>query len=259
MPRPRTYQTEAVIIKKTKLGEADRILTLYTLDMGKIQGVAKGIRRPRSKLAGHLELLTYSQVTFARGRSLDTIIGSQTIESFLPLKSDLNLIAYTLYLTELVNQFTAEHIENQALFRLLIETMHRLDKASNIEILLRYFELHLLDTSGYRPQLQECVMCRQPLQPVTNLFSSSAGGMLCPDCRRNQEVVLSVSVDGLKVLRWLQDGDFDAAMRLKIDNNLSRELETVTRNYIKFVLERELKSISWLDSLKTDFQTFPSL
>ena len=80
MPKPRTYQTEAVIIKKVKLGEADRILTLYTPHLGKIQGVAKGVRRPRSKLAGHLELLTHSQVSLARGRNLDTIIGSQTID-----------------------------------------------------------------------------------------------------------------------------------------------------------------------------------
>ena len=79
MPKPRNYQTEAIIIKKTKLGEADRILTLYTPHLGKIQGVARGVRRPRSKLAGHLELLTHSQVSLARGRNLDTITGSQTI------------------------------------------------------------------------------------------------------------------------------------------------------------------------------------
>src|SRR5512136_3128624 len=102
MPKPRTYQTEAVIIKKTKLGEADRVLTLCTPDLGKIQAVAKGVRRPRSKLAGHLELLTHSLVSLARGRNLDTIIGSQTINSFLPLKTDLSLASRALYVTELV-------------------------------------------------------------------------------------------------------------------------------------------------------------
>jgi DNA repair protein RecO (recombination protein O) len=189
MLRPRTYQTEAVIIKKTKLGEADRILTLYSRDIGKIQGVAKGIRRPRSKLAGHLELLSYSQVTFARGRSIDTIIGSQTIDSFLPLKNSLDLTAYALYAAEMVNQFTPEHQENQALFQLLVETMQRLGGAAVPQLLLRYFELHLLEISGYRPQLQECVACRRPLEPVTNLFSSSAGGVLCAECRRNHELI----------------------------------------------------------------------
>ena len=98
MPEPRSYQTEAIIIKKIKLGEADRILTLYTPDRGKVEAVAKGVRRPKSKMAGHLELLTYSQIRLARGRNLDTIIGSQTLDSFMPLKEDLWLTSLGLYL-----------------------------------------------------------------------------------------------------------------------------------------------------------------
>lgn len=250
MPKPRTYQTEAIVIKKTKLGEADRILTLYTPGLGKIQAVAKGIRRPRSKLAGHLELLTYSQISFARGRNLDTITGSQTIDSFLPLKSDLSLTAYTLYVTELVNQFTAEHVEDRPLFQLLLDTMRRLCLTENRELLLRHFELHLLKEVGYRPQLQECVVCRQPLKPVVSYFSTSGGGMLCPDCRLSQNMVHPLSVEALKVLRWLQDSDFDTVSRLQMETELSQELEMVNRNYIKYLLEREVKSVNWLDSLR---------
>ena len=250
MPKPRTYQTEAIIIKKTKLGEADRILTLYTPDLGKIQAVAKGIRRPRSKLAGHLELLTHSMVSFARGRNLDTIIGSQTSDSFLLLKSDLSLTAYALYITELVNQFTPEHVEDHFLFRLLLDTLHQLSQTPNRELLLRHFEIHFLGQVGYRPQLKECVMCRKPLQPTINYFSPGAGGILCPDCRLRQNLVYSISVDALKVLRWLQDSDFDIVSRLKMEPELSRELEMVNRNYIRYLLEREVKSVAWLDSLR---------
>ena len=185
MSKPRTYQTEAIIIKKTKLGEADTILTFYTPHLGKIQGFAKSLRKPKSKLAGHLELLTHSQVSLARGRNLDTVIGSQTINSFLPLKSDLKLSAYALYATELTNQFTAEHDENQPLFRLLLETLHNLCQADDTDLTLRYFELHLLHEVGYRPQLQHCVSCHSPLEPITNSFCLSVGGMLCPGCVRN--------------------------------------------------------------------------
>src|SRR4030043_1551122 len=109
MSKPRNYQTEAIITKKTKLGEADRILTLYTPHLGKIQVVAKGVRRPRSKMAGHLELLTHSLVSLARGRNLDTVTGSQTINSFLPLKSDLWLTSCALYTAQLINQFSDAH------------------------------------------------------------------------------------------------------------------------------------------------------
>jgi len=258
MPKPRTYQTEAIIIKKIKLGEADRILTLYTPRLGKIQGVAKGVRRPRSKLAGHLELITHSQVTLARGRNLDTIIGSQTIDSFLPLKSNLWLISCTLYVTELINQFAAEHVENYSLFQLLLEIMHHLCQAGDIELVLRYFELHLLNEVGYRPQLQQCVSCRSLLKPVTNAFSPTDGGVLCPKCHQRRSLVYPLSVNALKVLRLLQDSNYDTVSKLKMNSELSQELDEVMSHYLEYLLDREVKSAAWLDILRTQAkQTAP--
>ena len=251
MSKPRTYQTEAIIIKKTKLGEADRILTLYTPHLGKIQAVAKGVRRPRSKLSGHLELLTHSLVSLARGRNLDTIIGSQTINSFLPLKSELQLTSYGLYATELVDQFAADHIENYPLFQLLLETLQQLCQVANNDLVSRYFELHLLNEVGYRPQLQQCVSCRQPLEPTTNSFSSSAGGMLCPGCRQSQPLTYPVSVNALKVLRLLQSSDYSTVVKLRMTPGLSQQLEEVLRIYIKYLLEREVKSAAWLDTIRS--------
>jgi len=250
MPKPRTYQTEAVIIKKTKLREADRILTLYTPHLGKIQGVAKGVRRPRSKLAGHLELLTHSQVSLARGRNLDTIIGSQTIDSFLPLKSDLWLTSCALYVTELINQFTADHIENYSLFRLLIETMHRLSRPDDNELVLRYFELHLLNEVGYRPQLRQCVSCHSLLKVVTNTFSPADGGILCPRCSQRRPLTYPLSVDAIKVLNLLQGSDYDTAGAQKMAPELSHELDEVLSHYLEYLLEREVKSAAWLDTLR---------
>jgi len=255
MTKPRTYQTEAIIIRKIKLGEADRILTLYTPHLGKIRAVAKGVRRPRSKLAGHLELLTYSQVSLARGRNLDTIIGSQTINSFLTLKSDLELISYALYATELIDQFTADDVENHPLFRLLLETMEHLCQGGAHELALRYFELHLLNLVGYRPQLQQCVSCQSTLEPANNSFCPGAGGVLCPNCRQNQ-LAYPISVEGLNGLRLLQGDDYNTARQLEINQELSDELEGVMRNYLKYLLEREVKSTAWLDTLKERKATF---
>src|SRR4030065_546008 len=122
MSTPREYQTKAIVIKKTKLGEADSILTFFTPSLGKIQGFAKSLRKPKSKMAGHLELLTYSTVSFSRGRgNIDTITGAQTINAFLTLKNDLWLTSCGLYIAELVHQFTAEHQENFGLFQLMLD------------------------------------------------------------------------------------------------------------------------------------------
>jgi DNA repair protein RecO (recombination protein O) len=250
MARPRNYQTEAIIIKKTKLGEADRILTLYTPDLGKIQAVARGVRRPKSKMAGHLELLTHSKISLARGRNLDIVTGAQTIDSFLPLKTDLWLTSYGLYIIELVNQFTPDQSEDGALFHLMLETLTNLCISDNQVLLLRYFELKMLEMTGFRPQLHECVSCHQPLAPLVNSFSAGTGGMLCPLCALKQPFSFEVSVNALKVLRFIQDNNFTAVSRLKINSSLARELEALTRHYLRYLLEREVKSVAWLDTLR---------
>ena len=250
MSRPRTYQTEAIIIKKTKLREADIIFTLYTPHLGKIQAFAKSVRKTRSKMAGHLELLTHSQVSLARGRNLDTITGSQTINSFLPLKSDLWLTSCGLYVIELVNQFTPDNVESLSLFQLLLATLGQLCRTGNRDLALRYFELHLLSEVGYQPQLHQCVSCQKPLEPVVNSFSPGSGGMLCPDCATSHPSSHLLSVNAQKVLRLLQNSDYSTVDRLKIDAGLSRELERVINSYLRYLLERDIKSATWLDTLR---------
>ncbi len=250
MTSPRNYQTEAIVLKKTKLGEADTILTLYTPHLGKIQGFARSLRKPKSKLAGHLEMLTHSQISLVRGRNLDTITGSQTITSFLPLKTNLELTSRGLYVIEMVDKFTAGHIENYPLFRLLLETLERLCEENNGELVLRFFELHLLEEVGYRPQLQHCVDCRKELEPEDNAFNPLKGGILCPDCNPGQFPSHPISTNALKVLRLIQSGDYGTASRLIIKPELASELEGVLRNYVRYLLEREVKSVAWLDTLK---------
>jgi len=128
--------------------------------------------------------------------------------------------------------------------------MEQLCQAGNNELVLRYFELHLLNEVGYRPQLQQCVACHQPLKPITNSFCSGAGGMLCPNCRQSQSLAYPVSVNALKVLRLLQSSSYSTVNRLKMNRELSHQLETVMRDYLKYLLEREVKSAVWLDALK---------
>ena len=131
----------------------------------------------------------------------------------------------------------------------------QLCQTSKSELVLRYFELQLLNEVGYRPQLQHCVTCHQPLKPVINSFCSSAGGVLCPDCYQHQPLSRPISVNALKVLRLLQNSDYGTVSRLAQDQELSRELEAITRDYLKYHLEREIKSAAWLDTLRVSRTT----
>ncbi|MCL2281446.1 MAG: DNA repair protein RecO [Dehalococcoidia bacterium] len=253
MSNTRTYQTPAIVIKKTKLGEADRILTLYSPTLGKIQGVAKAVRKPKSKLSGHLEMLTYSQVTLVRGKSIDTIIGSQTLNAFLAVKNDLDLISCALYMAEMVSQFTPVETEDSPIFELLLHSIEQLPISADRNLSLRYFELHLLSQAGYRPELGKCVLCRKTLDTTTNSFAPSAGGILCPSCQRlGRHYGYTISWDGLEVMRFIQDGDWESVSITPIDATILNEVERMLRSYMRHILEKDIKSTTWLDSIKHD-------
>jgi len=90
MAQPRVYSTPAIVLRQRKLGDADKILTLYTARLGKLDAVAKGVRRARSRMAGHVEPLTQANVQLAKGKSLDVLTQVETIESFQALRDDLD-------------------------------------------------------------------------------------------------------------------------------------------------------------------------
>ena len=252
MPKPRTFQTPAIIIKKTRLGEADTIFTMYTSHLGKIQGIAKSVRKTVSRLAGHLELLTYSQVTLARGKNIDAITGSQTINAFLPIKNDLDLISCGLYMLELVNQFTPDETADPGLFDLLLTSLERLSRGSDCQTLLRFFELRLLRHAGYHPELTKCVVCRKPLageKPV--FFSPGAGGLVCASCDQVRHYhAYELSPSGIRLLRLFQSGDWQDVSQVVADDVFLHEVERLMQDYIRFILEREIKSAAWLDTLE---------
>jgi len=249
MPVPRTYKTEAVILRHADLGEADRLLTLYTPDHGKIRAVARGVRRMKSRLGGHIEPLMHCSLMLSRGRNLETISQSQVIEGFASIRGDLDLTARAMYLAELTDVFTSEHIENYPVYKLLLDALHHLSRTSRDNLLFRYFEMRLLEYMGYRPQLRKCLGCRRPVEPVENFFSASGGGVLCPNCAHMEPVVRSVSVNALKVMRLLQQGEYAKASQLRLAANLSIELERILQGYIRYLLERELRSTTFLDRL----------
>jgi DNA repair protein RecO (recombination protein O) len=252
MSTPKVYKTEAIVLKRIILGEADKILVLYTPDMGKISAIAKGSRRPKSKLAGHLELLTHSQMMLARGQNLDVISQSETISGFLPLRNDLWRTSIALYAAELVDQLTEEHIGNFPVYRLLLETLHHISESDDGELALRYFELNLLTHLGYKPELYECLRCKAQIEPKENYFSVSDGGVLCPGCRTKASLCRPISLNALKTLRYWQSNDYEKSRKVKISAELMQELELVLRQYIRYILERDLKSTAWLDRLKRE-------
>lgn len=238
-------------MRKVRLGEAARVLTILTPHAGKVAAVAKGVCRSQSKMSGHLELFTHSQLELARGRNLDTVVNCQTINSFHHLKNNLLGMAYATYFCELADAFCERDLECHSLFLLLIQCLKQLEHNINdAELVRSYFEMHCLIESGYCPQSRLCVNCSQKIKEETNYFCLKSGGIMCPACAQFESFSFAVSVPAIKILRLLSEEKLDVCLRLKVKNEQFAELNQILGRFISFILERQLRTPSWIAKTK---------
>ena len=247
----RTYRAEAIVLKTLDFGEADRILTLLTRHFGKVRVVAKGIRRPTSRLSGHAEPLAHATFQMARGRELDVLTGAESRATYRTMRDDLGRIAAGWYVAELADRFTVDHAPSAPVFDLVETALRHLEAGHAPALVCRWFDLHLLDRSGFRPELGRCVQCEGALLETQNVWSALAGGVICAGCLRTPEHVgVPLSVRALKSMRFLLASDFDAASRLRIDDALALELERSLRGFLHVVIERDVQAARLIEEIR---------
>ena len=149
--RQRLYRVSAIVLKRRDQGEADRLLTVFTRDRGKVTLLAKGVRRQASRKAGHIEPFTQVDLLVAKGKSLDLVTQAETVAAHRALREDLWRSTWASYVAELADVFTLDHDPQALLFDLLAETLDRLNGDADPALCARYYELHLLGLVGYQP------------------------------------------------------------------------------------------------------------
>jgi DNA repair protein RecO (recombination protein O) len=236
----RLYRACGFVLKRMDLGEADRILTLYTREHGKLRAVAKGVRKTTSRSAGHLEPFILSDLSLAAGKELDVISQAETRQAFREVREDLVLITHAYYLAELTDLLTDDRLENRDVFDALVDGFSALCERQDARLVVVSFQLRVLDALGYRPELRECVTCRGEIAPGANQFSALLGGVVCPACGPNELSARPLGTEALKLLRYLQHtGGF---RRLSVPGVVSREAEALLREYAEYIVERHLRS-----------------
>jgi DNA repair protein RecO (recombination protein O) len=245
----RTFSCDTLILRRSDVGEADRVLVLCT-PIGKKRVIAKGVRKTSSRLAGHIELFTYAHMLLATGRNLDVVTQSQVVNPFPLLRADLAHLSCAYYVAELYDALTQDEDAGDHLFSLLIKTFTLLDTLPNVDLVVRAYELHLLNDTGYRPQLFHCALCQELLTEQANRFSPTLGGVLCPDHAHVDRLALPMSLDAFKVLRYVLRKPFNIVERLNISTNVCTEVELLLRSYLQNILERNLKTVAFIDSLR---------
>jgi DNA repair protein RecO (recombination protein O) len=248
----RSFRVSAVVLRHKDWGEADQLLTLYTRELGKVRAVAKGARKVTSRKAGHLQPFTQVTLQLSRGRDLLIVTQAETINAFLGLGADLLKTGYASYIIELLDRFTYDDDGGHpSTFKLLIETLDRLEKESDAWVAVRNYEMRLLDFIGFRPQLIDCVNCGREILPENQFFSFSAGGAICPRCGQGLPNLNKISVETLKYLRHFQRSNYRDASRANPSLEVKKETEILMQGYFTYLLERELNTPGFIKRVKS--------
>jgi DNA repair protein RecO (recombination protein O) len=245
----RYYKSEGLVLGHHDLGDADRIVTVLTPEEGKVGAVAKGARRPQSKLAASVQPLTQGRFMFYRGRGLDAITQAEVVHSFRPLLHDLDRLTYAAYTAELAGEVARERDPAQELYRLLLATWEALATAefSVLEVIARRFELGLLQAAGYCPTLDGCTGCGKLPGPF--LFSAEAGGLVCPACAGAPKgiEVDEGTIASMKAMLRLPPGRVRV---LKLSEAAARRIGSCLEACIVYRLERRPRALAALAELR---------
>lgn len=241
--RERVYHTDAIVLSRFNFGEADRILSVLTPSLGKLRVIAKGIRRPTSRFASHTELLSLTHLTLAKGRDLDVVSGAQLQGGYWSVREDLDAMGNASHCAELVEQLLQERDSHPGLFRALRSALELLDSGANPNLIGRWFELTILSSVGFRPDLYRCVGCRNDVEAQPNPLSGRLGGMLCSSCRSTDAQAPELSVTAQKLLRVLDRDGITVALRLSIPVEVVAEMGDALHAFTQHHVDRDMRSM----------------
>jgi len=244
------YKTDAVILRTRNLGESDRIYILFSPMYGKIDAVAKGVRKPSSKFSGSLEVFSHVYLMLSEGKSLDGISQVEVSNPHYGLREDLKKLTCASYFIELVEHSILPGQENIELFSLVLSVLSLLEYEDNMELILRYMEMQLLTVLGFSPVLDRCQKCGIFSETRTIKFYISLGGTLCEKCAgRELSGYIAVSSETIKFLEKLENIIPVSLRKLSPSTRIYRESRWILRRLLFYHLGKNIKSIEMLDSL----------
>jgi DNA repair protein RecO (recombination protein O) len=232
------------------------MLTLYSREFGKIRALAKGARKPRTRKTGHVELFMRTNFLFARGRNIDIVTQAELVDAYPSLREDLVRTTYAAYAAELLDKLTAEADRDLRKYNLLSDALGWFAESDNLLLAARFYELRLLSLAGYQPQLFRCVSGGEPIEEQDQFYSAELGGLLCPEEQHLDRRAQPITAPAVKVLRYLQTHSWDTVRVLHLQRKLHAELETVMHYNLRHILERNLKSVDFLNRLRGEGAKF---
>jgi DNA repair protein RecO (recombination protein O) len=234
------YRDQGIVLRTYKLGEADRIVVLITRGHGKVRSVAKGVRKTKSKFGARLEPTSHVALQFYEGRNLDIVNQAEAIVQVRGIRDDYDRFARASAMLEAIDQLAQEHEVSPGLYNILLGALRTLD-ARESPLVVPGFFLKLLAQEGFRPVVDECVLCGAEDDLVA--FDFDQGGVLCRSCRQGRPL----TPEALRLLRLVLGGRLGEALD-EPASPATREVDQLATEALEHHLERRLRSMSVIES-----------
>ena len=243
------FVTDAINLKSYNLSESDKIIVMYSKEKGLIKGVAKGVKKPKSKLGARMDLLVANKLMLKKGKNIDTICQADVLNTFNQTRQNLDKIFYSMYVTEVVNNFGIEEDpSSEIIYQLLYKSLDSIAKSqSKIEILLSVikFQLKMMLESGFSIELDECLHCHNKIDKETMFFVPNLGGVICSHCAQNIHYNKKQMPYKLRdFFKAMTDNDFDkkSEYEIKANEKVCEVTFNTLKEYIKIKSPKKFKS-----------------
>lgn len=243
-----SYPLRALVLRKTKLGEADLILTLLADDGRQVRAVAKGARKTKSRIGARAEPFTVLDLLLHTGRSLEIIAEAQTLASHDAIRADYDRATAASVVADVLDKISVEGQAEPQLFEMSLVTLEVMETApvEALRALVLAFLIKALALHGYRPSLDACAACAC-VAPDAAVFSIEAGGVLCGACARESAALVPVSPAALAVLRALMRARMAEVPAIAVETPVETEVMRLVRAYLSFHLPARLKALEYFE------------
>lgn len=236
----KTVRTKGIIIAEKIMSDFDKVLTILTPNMGKIECVAKGARRPKSLLLAGTQFLCFGEYLLYKGSDAYSMNSCETIEIFYDIRIDLEKLKCATYLTKIINDVTTENQNNYKILQLFLNTLYVLaNTEKDLEFIQSIFRLRLLSIIGYKPIIDECQSCK--CKENLNYFSIKDNGFKCKACSKQESGAIEITETTRDAIRYIILADAKKIFSFNVPEEAIRELSIVSKLYLTEKLEKEYK------------------
>ncbi len=233
-------KTKGIIIAEHNMSDFDKMLTILTPNLGKIECMAKGSRKPKSLLLAGTQFLCFGEYILYKGQDNYSMNSCEIIELFYKIRIDLDKLKYATYITKIISDVTTENQNNYRILQLYLNTLYVIAQTDkNLELITSIFRLRLMSIIGFRPQIDECLVCKE--KENLAYFSIRDSGFKCKNCAKQDGGAIEITETTKDAIRYIILSDAKKIYSFTIPEQTEKELEIISKLYLNDKLEKEYK------------------